>query len=273
MRPPAISVVMPAYNAEKFIGEAIESILNQTFKDFELVILNDASTDGTLDVINLYARRDSRTKVITNHQNLYIAGNRNKGIGLSQGKYIVWQDADDIAYKTRLEELFTFMESHPEVGICGSYLDIFDETGNTHIREYKIDDKELRSSIFRYSPVAQPSAIIRKECFDKVGLYNLDMPPAEDLEMSFRIGEHYKFGNIPKPLIKYRTHTSSATFKRLKTIEENTLKTRNQFRNSSAYNYTLSDSIYNTLQRLSFYLMPYKFRIYLFNFLRQKKLI
>lgn len=270
---PQISVIMPAYNAAKFISKSIESILSQTYKDFELIILNDASTDNTLEIIEKYAKDDPRIRVIKNKENLYIAANRNKGIKNATGKYIVWQDADDIAYPTRLEELYKFMEQNPKVGICGTYLEVFDETGQTHIREYLTSDKELRARIFRYSPVSQPAAIIRSECFKKVGDYNLDMPPAEDIEMSFRIGEHYEFANLPKALIKYRVHNNSATFKKLPTMEKNTLITRDKYKKHPAYDYSFTDRLYNFLQRLSFNLMPSKFRVHLFNFLRHNKII
>lgn len=271
MSKPKISVIIPAYNAENYIEESIKSILNQTFSDFELLILDDASTDNTYSKAANF--KDSRIRLERNDKNLYIAANRNKGISLANGKYIVWQDADDISYLNRLEEQYSFMEKQPEVGICGSYLEIFDHKGTSHIRKYETTDEKVRSTIFRYSPVAQPSAIIRKECFDKVGSYNLDMPPAEDIEMSFRIGQHYKFANIPKPLIRYRVHRQSATYAKLKLIEDNTMKVRRDFVSNPAYRFTLYDEVYNFLQKASLELMPSEFRITLFNFMRRSKLI
>jgi glycosyltransferase involved in cell wall biosynthesis len=268
---PQVSVIIPVYNAEKYIGEAIQSILNQTYKDFELIIIDDASTDKTPEIVSKY--NDPRIKIYTNEKNLYIAGNRNKGIGLASGKYIVWQDADDISMSDRIELEYKLLESDPKIGICGSYLEIFDNSGTLHLRKYKTTDAEVRKTIFRYSPVAQPSAMIRKECFDKVGLYNLGMPPAEDIEMSFRIGQFYKFANIPKPLIKYRVHESSATFEKLKLIEKNTLETRYKFKDNIAYKFTTYDYVYNFLQKITLYLMPAKFRIDLFNFIRRFNIV
>ncbi len=264
---PKVSVIIPVYNAEKYIGEAVDSILRQTFKDFEIIILDDASTDKTPEIISSY--KDDRIKVYRNEKNLYIAGNRNKGVALSKGKYIMWQDADDISMPDRMEVQYNLMESNPKIGICGSYLEIFDEGGTSHIRKYKTNDKEVRRTIFRYSPVAQPSAMIRKECFDKFGLYSLDMPPAEDIEMSFRIGQEYEFANIPRPLIRYRVHNKSATFAKLKQTENNTLITRQRFKNNLAYNYTFNDSVYNLIQKITLDLMPSEFRIHLFNFIRR----
>ena len=264
-----VSVITPAYNAEKYIAESIESILNQTFGDFELIIIDDCSTDKTYDIISEYAKKDSRIIALKNEKNLGIAGNRNKGISLARGKYVVWQDADDISVPTRIEKQFDFMESHPEVGIVGGFLEFFeDKKGMTGIRKYSDDDKELRKNIFRFSPVAQPSAMIRKNILDEVGEYDLRYPPAEDIDMSFRIGEKSKFFNIQEVLLRYREHPTSATFTRLKKIERSTLEIRKKFANSSAYTMTLFDRIYNFLQRITLYMMPAKVRIKIFNLIR-----
>ncbi len=238
---PLVSVIMPAYNAEKFIGEAIESILNQTFKDFEFIILDDCSKDKTWEIIQEYAKKDERIIPVKNEKNLNIALNRNKGVEMSKGKYVVWQDADDISKPERIEKLFNYMESHPEVGICGSNFQSFSGEKLFETREFFEDDKRLRKNIFKFSPVAQPTAIIRKECFSTVGLFNPDYPPAEDIELSFRIGEKYKFANVSEILLRYRVHPSSATFTNMKTQIKATLKVRKRYFRDSNYNADLSD--------------------------------
>lgn len=265
-----ISVLTPVYNAENYIVESVESILNQSFKDFEYILLDDASTDNTPQIIKTLALKDSRIKFITNEKNLYIAGNRNKALSLATGEYIVWQDADDISLLSRLEKQYEFMEKHLDVGICGSYLEFFSqEEGTTGVREYATSDKELRSKIFRYSPVAQPSAIIRKSVLDKVGDYDLSMPPAEDLDMSFRIGMVSKFANIPEVLVKYREHPSSATFKKLRTIEKHTLRARFKYF-KKGYKMTVIDVLYNIAQIASLYMLPPKIRIHIFRYFRDR---
>ena len=185
---PKISVVIPAYNAEIYLSEAIESIINQTFKDFELIIIDDSSVDNSWEIIKKYSLQDNRIKIYRNEVNLGIAGNRNKGISLSSGEYLAWQDADDISIATRLERQVSFMEAHQEVGIVGGYLEIFRHNEILSERHYPLDDLSLRRCIFRYSPIAQPTAMIRAEAFKKVGVYDLSLPPAEDLDMTFRIG-------------------------------------------------------------------------------------
>lgn len=268
-----VSVLMPAYNAEKYIGEAIESILQQTYKNFEFIICNDASTDNTWNIIQEYAKRDSRIIPINNEKNLYIAGNRNKLLSLSKGDFIVWMDADDISMPHRIEHELDLMLSNPELGIVGGYLEFFNDTNKkTSIRKYAEDDKTLRKNIFRYSPVAQPGSMIRKEALEYVGMsYDLTTPPAEDLDMSFRIGTRYKFGNIPEIVIRYRENPNSATFTKLKTIELVTINVRKKYFNHPAYKATLVDKLYNLAQYVSIFIIPSKLKIKIFNFLRNDK--
>ncbi len=266
-----VSVLMPAYNAEKTIAEAIESILSQTFQSFELIIADDCSTDATRDIIRSYERKDPRIKAIYNKMNLYIAGNRNILLKYAKGKYIAWQDADDISLPKRLEHQVAFLDTHAEVGIVGGYLQFFNEKGNTSLRKYATNDEDLRKNIFKFSPVAQPGAMIRKKCLDEMGEYDLRFPPAEDLDMSFRIGTKYKFANLPEVVIKYRENYSSATFKRLRKIERSTLEIRNNYKSHPMYAMSVIDKIYNVLQFLSLYIVPSKMKIALFNRIRNKK--
>ncbi|MCX6730647.1 MAG: glycosyltransferase family A protein [Candidatus Roizmanbacteria bacterium] len=265
---PLISVLMPAYNAEKYIAEAIESILAQTFKDFELIISDDASTDKTWDIIKKYKDKDKRIFITRNSKNRYIAENRNVLVKLAKGKYIAWQDADDISVPVRLKKQSHFLEKNPQVGIVGGYLQFFDEKGTKSIRKYATSDKELRKNIFRFSPVAQPTAMIRSECFKKVGLYNPKYPPAEDIDMSFRIGKFYEFANLPQITLKYREHLDSATFNKLKKIELSTLEVRRENDGKNGYKLSYLDRLYNLLQYVSIFVLPGRIKIALFNAIR-----
>jgi len=265
---PLVSVIMPAYNAEKYIGEAIESILNQTFKDFEFIILDDCSTDKTWEIIQDYAKKDERIIAVRNEKNLNIALNRNKGVEMSKGKYIVWADADDISKPERIEKLVNYMESHPEVGICGSNFQSFSGNKLMDTREFFEEDNLLRKNIFKFSPVAQPTAIVRRECFNKVGKYNPSYPPAEDIDFSFRVGEFFKFGNIPEVLLMYREHPNSATYTRTRKQIASTLEVRSKYLKSDFYNPNLLDYIaYGTTWIFQF--LPSKFVISSFKLIRK----
>ncbi len=262
---------MPAYNAEQYISEAIESILNQTFQDFEFIIIDDCSSDRTWDIIQEYARKDNRIIINRNQINLGIAGNRNKLKKMAKGEYIIWQDADDISVHTRLERQVGYMDNNLEVGICGGFLQFFNDRGNLHIRRYKEHDQDLRKNIFRFSPVAQPGAIIRKNILDEIGDYDLDYPPAEDLDMSFRIGRKYKFANLQEIVIRYRENNNSATFTKLKTIELKTISIRLKYNDGKFYCMSMGDYVYSIIQYISVFIMSARFKIFLFNILRNSK--
>lgn len=265
-----ITVLMIAWNAEQTISESVTSILKQTYENFEFIIIDDASTDKTWKKIQAFKTIDKRIIAYRNVSNLGIAGSRNRAISLATGKYIAWQDADDIAYPNRLELQYSALEKMPEVGIIGASLEFFNTNGVDSIRSYKTKDDDIRAHIFRYSPVAQPVAMIRKSCLDRVGEYDLRYPPAEDLDMNFRIGTYYKFANLDKPLLKYRMTSTSATYKKLFKIEVSTLQIRLKNLFNPAYQFTLRDMLFNLVQYLLVIWIPPKMKISLFNILRNK---
>lgn len=234
-----VSVLMPAYNVEKYITFAIESVLNQTFKNFELLIIDDGSTDSTFEIIKKYSNLDHRIKISQNRENLGVSKTRNNLIKEARGKYIMWQDADDISLPHRIEEQFSYMETHPDLMIVGGFLQFIDESGKKlSIRSYAESDSQLRKHIFKYSPVSQPVAMIRKEVFEKSGLYDESLNQAEDLDISFRIGKYGKFSNIQKVLLDYRYYPESLSAQKLKENISSTLIVRRKA--VSKYGYTMS---------------------------------
>lgn len=267
---PLVSVVMPAYNAEKTIKEAIESILNQTYKNFEFIIVNDGSTDRTLNIIESYAKKDRRIAVLNNGKNCGIAATRNNGTKKAKGKYIAVHDADDISLPDRLEKQKEFLEKNPAVGVVGSFLEIFDDKTKRIIgvRKYPKEDKKLRKMIFFVCPIAQPAAMIRKEAFDKIGFYDEKYPPSEDIDLWFRIGEKYKFSNIQKSLVRYRYNPKSATGSRTKLMEKLANEIRWKNRKNPAYNFGFFAFIYNLFHLVSIYTIPSKLKFYIFTRIR-----
>ena len=184
---PKLSVLMPAYNAEKYIGEAIESILNQTFKDFEFIIIDDCSTDKTWEIILDYSKKDDRIIALRNEKNLKISATLNKGIEIVKGKYIARMDADDWSYPDRLQKQHEFMEKNLEVGISGGTIEVCDENLKVlNKRAYNLTDEEIRKKIFRYSPFCHPATIYKTVLAQK-NYYNLDLETAEDYDFYFRV--------------------------------------------------------------------------------------
>jgi glycosyltransferase involved in cell wall biosynthesis len=134
MQIPEISVIIPVFNAAPFLNESIESILNQTFSDFELIILNDKSTDESLEIIKKFQSKDNRIIIIDKEQNVGPANLRNEGINAARGKFIALMDADDIAIPTRFEKQITVLKNNPEIGVCGTGFTFFGSKKNKTVK-------------------------------------------------------------------------------------------------------------------------------------------
>lgn len=269
MKNPLVSVLMPAYNAEKYIGEAIESILNQTYKNLELIIIDDCSTDDTWKIIQEYQKKDKRIIGVINNKNLKLSLTLNKGIQMAKGEYIARMDADDISTSDRIQNQVEFLEQNKEVGILGGIMEIIDTKGNyLGKRSYPQDDKLIRKKLFRYSPFSHPLIMIRKKILSKSGLYNDTFNPAEDYELYFRIGKFAKFANLPQVLLKYRIVPKSMTTGGTKKMEMQTIKIRDMYGKMSPYKMSLTDKIYNTLHFMSLFIVPSDIKIKMFNYLR-----
>src|SRR3989338_10028386 len=211
---PLISVVMPAHNVQKYIGSSIESVLNQSFKKLELIIVNDASSDKTLDIIRSFAKKDSRIKVVNNDTILNIARSLNKGISLASSNIIARMDADDIALPNRLELQYKLINSSKNIAVVGSDIVIINSVGNEiGLRKYPESSGELKNCLFKYSPFAHPVVMFRKNVFEEVGGYNPKYSPTEYLDLWFRMGMNYEFKSIPKLLLRYRLNEKSSSHK------------------------------------------------------------
>lgn len=206
---PAITVLLPVFNGEKYLRQAIDSILNQTFSDFELLIIDDGSTDRTLEIINSY--NDSHIKSVRSRKNRGIVYTLNYGIKISRGKYIVRMDADDVSRKDRLERQFRFMEENEEIGICGSWVKIFIYNPIFGITlKFPTTPGEIRHLLKKQNVIQHPSVIMRKDLLVKFDLrYRNKYPHAEDFDLWSRANEHFALANIPEVLLYYRYHPNS----------------------------------------------------------------
>jgi len=266
---PKISVLMPAYNAEKYIGDAIESILNQSFTDFEFIIIDDCSTDCTWEIIQEYAKKDERIVSVKNNENLKISKTLNRGIRLAKGKYIARMDADDWSYPDRLQKQIKYMDSNPQVGISGGSMEVCDNNlKKISSRTYNLKDEEIRKNIFRYSPFSHPLVIYRSDIIKNIN-YNTYLYDAEDYDLYFRIGLEGKFGNIKDNLLKLRVNSQSVSQTNASRQEKLTLFIRLKAIIEYAYKPTLIDIAYSLLQYISTFLIPNKIKFWIFNYLRK----
>ena len=205
---PICSVVMAVYNGEETLTEAIDSILNQTLKEFEFIIVDDASTDNTELIIKSYD--DPRIRYLKNNKNKYLGPSLNEGIKIANGKYIVRMDADDISYPNRLKVQYEFMEAKPSIGIAGSWADIFGIKSGELI--YETNNFEIKLKLLFECHILHPSIIIRKSLIDNNELcYDPVLQHSEDYDFFVRAFKLTKFANINQKLINYRTTITSET--------------------------------------------------------------
>ena len=204
---PMVSVLMPAYNAEKYIGEAIDSILNQTFKDFEFIIINDSSTDKTAEIIEEYAKKDNRIVYEKNDKNMKISKTLNRGMDMAKGKYIARMDADDVSLEDRLEKQVKYMEENPECGVVGTCVLNFKDEDKTKTSENVApeDDHMIRLYGLYCCQFAHPTVMLRKSVFDENNLrYNPKYDSCEDFELWTRAKKFMKFHNLQEFLLYRR---------------------------------------------------------------------
>jgi len=199
---------MPVYNSEKYLKEAIDSILDQTYGNFEFIILDDGSTDSSVKIIESYD--DKRIRFIKlNHGKIVKA--LNKGLEIAQGEYIVRFDSDDISSINRLQKLADFMDQNPEIAICGSWAKTINSEG-VPVGEMKyppVRHEDIKKYTVFHCPFIHPSVIIRKDILKEVGGYK--KYELEDYELWTRILRKNKGYNIPENLINYRLHSNSMT--------------------------------------------------------------
>ena len=209
---PRVSVVMGAYNGERFLRPAIESILNQTFRDFELIVIDDGSTDSTPQILREF--KDDRIRVVCNERNLGIAETLNNGIAVARGEYVALQDHDDVSLPTRLGYQVAFLDKHAQVGMVGSSCSVIDEVG-TLVKHWPVeyDGVKLRWALLWRNPFFHTALMVRRRAIEEVGGYSSDPQYrfAEDYDLMSRVAFRHAVANIPQLLGCWRVHKTSAS--------------------------------------------------------------
>jgi glycosyltransferase involved in cell wall biosynthesis len=204
---------MSVYNGERYIKESVKSILNQTEKDFEFIIINDGSTDGSLELLKEFERNDTRI-VLISRENKGLVSSLNEGIQFSQGEYIARMDVDDISHIDRLEKQINYMKEKDLV-LCGTFAEKIDSRGKKiGMMDYPPESDAVQSFSLLHNPFIHPSVIFKKDCIEKVGGYRSFFKHAEDYELWTRIIFKYTTGNIPLALLQYRIHDGQITNKK-----------------------------------------------------------
>lgn len=212
MSNPDISVILPVFNEEKYINEAIESILNQSHKNFEFIIINDGSTDRTKEIIEKYCLVDSRI-VLVNQSNKGLVASLNRALSLSKGTYIARMDHDDISMPARLKLQFQYMETHPEIGICGTWIERFGDSRGL-VRYHLKHEQIIIDMFFGACPIVHPTVMFRRKILIDNNLkYDPEYETQEDFDMWVRCSRFTKLCNLNKILLKYRSSVNQMSKK------------------------------------------------------------
>ena len=207
---PKVAVIIPAYNAMTYLPQTLESVLQQTFTDFEVLIVNDGSSDNIVQWAN--SLTDERVKFIS-QSNQGVSTARNLAISKASGEYITFLDADDLWHRTKLEKQVKFLDNNPTVGLVATWVILTDEQGNLGA-EVKIDFKQgnIRKELIEINAIPCGSIpMVRRNCFDKVGLFDPILRFGEDWELWTRIAADYDFGLIKELLVYYRQHPKNSS--------------------------------------------------------------
>jgi len=270
---PKISVIMPVYNNEKYLVEAIESILHQTYSHFEFIIIDDCSTDKSWKIIKKYATKDKRIKAFRNEKNLKIVKTRNKGFKecSSTSKYFAIMDGDDISLASRFEEEIKFLEENKDFALVGSHNIIINEEGKEiGFRRYPVSWDEIKKLMTRYNPIAQPVAMIRAEVLRKeIGFYNEKYTRCQDYELWCRIGTKHKIGNINKALLRYRVSSTQGKRTHLKDTIRFTLEIQRKWLFNKKY-FNCKNIVIHLISYISL-ILPQKTILWLFEKTRYTK--
>jgi len=209
--PPKVTVLLPAYNGDKFLRESISSVLNQSFRDFELLVVDDCSSDMSTDVVRSIS--DPRIRLIVNSVRKTLPGALNVGLNAAMGTYVARMDQDDICVPDRLEKQVRFMEAHPEIDIVGGWVKaIGDHPSAGTIFRYPTETADVKATLLFDNPFAHPTVMFRKASLDRLGLrYDESCYGAEDYELWSRALEVLSGANIPSILLHYRLHAKSIT--------------------------------------------------------------
>ncbi len=218
MSAPQVSILMPVYNTALYLREAMDSMLSQTFTDFELIVLNDCSPDNAEEILDTYD--DPRIVRYKGEKNVGLSNVLNIGIEMARGKYIARMDSDDISLPNRLQVQVDFLEAHPEIDLISVGMQLFGASESVWKRERDLEKVKIEAMF--HSPILHASSVWRKASFEQHGLrFRQEMVPAEDYELWTRaLVKGLKLVNLPEVLYKYRLHQSQATLQKDKVLEK-----------------------------------------------------
>lgn len=257
---PEISVIMSVYNGMPYLKEAVKSILSQTYKNFEFIIVDDASDDSTPKYLKLL--KDKRIKIITNKKNLGLAESLNKALKISKGNFIARMDADDISHPKRIETQVKFLTKNPEIDLCGTWANLINPKGEKiGEKKYPADPKSVNKAITWYTAVIHPTYMGKKSFFDNLHGYRENYNFAEDYDLLARAKNKFQITNIPVKLLSWRLQDARLSRTNMGNMDR--VELRIKIESLKRDGFTLKGLLAVTKKLLMTYLIPYplKYRI------------
>jgi hypothetical protein len=215
MTNPIVSVVMSVFNGERFLRDAVESILEQRFRGFELIVINDGSTDKSASILDSYQKSDARVRVY-HQENRGLIESLNRGCSLARGKYIARMDADDVSVSERVMWQVDFMEAHPQTGVVGGAIEWINAEGKPlGTQRYPAEDSQIKAALLRGCALCHPTVLFRTEVFVWAGGYRSVAVDAEDYDLWLRIAERFQLANLEAVVLKYRIHPNQVSVRKV----------------------------------------------------------
>lgn len=255
---PLVSIVMTAYNAAEFVLQAVESIQNQSYSNWELIIVNDGSTDETGKIVTKLAKNDKRLKLINCRKNRGASIASNLGLTKARGTFVARMDSDDIAFPDRLARQVSYLQKHKKVIVVGGQCELIDREGySIGMKNFPISHTEIYDALYQINPIQHPSLMINTKLLGKEKItYHTDVLLAHDLEILFKLAQYGKLANLEDVILKYRIHSDSLSLKHPKETFKHTLMVRQLAREKYGYAPSKRGMIVHFMQRIIMSVLP-----------------
>lgn len=272
---PKVSIVLPVFNAGKYLKDCLESLLNQTYKNYELIIVDDHSTDNSYEILKEYKGKNKKIRIFRNNKNKGVSETAKKAISLAKGDYIARMDADDIAILNRLEKQIRYLENHPETVALGGQCITIDSKNNViGEKVFPTTFNEIYKYIFRFIPVQQPTLMIAKNRLPKNFVYYTDgMNTAEEVELLFKLFKHGRVENLDETLLLYRIHDANTSFLNIKETFLLTLFARIKAIFVHNYKPDMVGIIYTFLQAAIVLMLPKRTALFIYKIIRNASIL
>lgn len=270
-----VSIVMTAYNAAEFVAEAVESIQNQTYQNWELIVVNDGSSDKTREILQKIAKNDKRIKVIGYAKNRGASYASNLGLSKAKGQFIARMDSDDISVPTRIAKQVKFLQENPNVIVVGGQCELIDREGNSiGMKTFPTNHSEIYDALYQYNPIQHPSLMINRRLLGKYKIkYHTKVLLAHDLEILYKLSQYGELANLPDTLLLYRIHSDSLSLKNPKETFKHTLAVRKLARAEYGYVPSFAGSVVHNLQKVVLTILPSAIIYPLFRMIRMRHIV